>query len=284
MPSKKKEPERRVRDFRFTLNNYTDEDIENVKNCPSVYTIFGKEIGPKCGTPHLQGYIYLKDAHTTKAMTKKIPHCSFFYCDASAEENAKYCGKDDKNPWSKGVMPKQGRRKDIEGIKELIDEGGTGLLLKCFEANFALTCRTLKGFEKYIFLKQPKRCTMPQVFWRWGPTRSGKSRWAFDEYGRNNCWIKPDGWFDTYDFEKALIINDFDASTMATKDLLQLLDRYPYTGKVKGGFTQIDSPVIVITSDKHPSAFWKAGNDLDQLMGRLTACDWIPFCLEWNGR
>jgi len=46
----------------FTLNNYTDEEMEQIKNlAPSgiiQYIAFGEEIGEE-GTPHLQGYLRL---------------------------------------------------------------------------------------------------------------------------------------------------------------------------------------------------------------------------------
>lgn len=53
------DPNLRLRNFCFTVNNYTDECVEKLKNfflnyCN--YGIFGKEVGEECGTRHLQGY------------------------------------------------------------------------------------------------------------------------------------------------------------------------------------------------------------------------------------
>jgi len=42
----------RSRNFVFTLNNYTTEEVELVKEWDCKYLIFGKEIG-ESGTPHL---------------------------------------------------------------------------------------------------------------------------------------------------------------------------------------------------------------------------------------
>lgn len=49
----------RVRHFVFTLNNYTDFDVQYLKQCESFnYIVFGYEVGAS-GTPHLQGYAQL---------------------------------------------------------------------------------------------------------------------------------------------------------------------------------------------------------------------------------
>ena len=49
----------------FTLNNYTDEDVDGVDAWEYDYVIFGKEVGDN-GTPHLQGYVECK---TKKRLT-----------------------------------------------------------------------------------------------------------------------------------------------------------------------------------------------------------------------
>lgn len=49
--------------WRFTLNNYTEEEIEYILQIcsnSSRFYIFQEEIGEKCGTPHLQGHVSFK--------------------------------------------------------------------------------------------------------------------------------------------------------------------------------------------------------------------------------
>jgi len=47
----------------WTLNNYTEEEVKFIQesvNNPKLgiqFIIFGKEIAPTTGTPHLQGYL-----------------------------------------------------------------------------------------------------------------------------------------------------------------------------------------------------------------------------------
>ena len=62
-PSPKKPQISPAKFWCFTLNNYTDKDISD---CSSKFSlvckscIFSKEIGEKCGTPHLQGFCEFK--------------------------------------------------------------------------------------------------------------------------------------------------------------------------------------------------------------------------------
>ena len=43
----------------FTLNNYTDEDVDRLCRLPPPYCcLFGKEVAPSTGTPHLQGMLW----------------------------------------------------------------------------------------------------------------------------------------------------------------------------------------------------------------------------------
>ncbi len=41
----------------FTINNYTPDHVSRCRTIFYSYIIFGYEVGPKTGTPHLQGYV-----------------------------------------------------------------------------------------------------------------------------------------------------------------------------------------------------------------------------------
>lgn len=45
------------RHYAWTLNNYTSEEVEAISQSTLRYIIYGKEIAPETGTPHLQGYL-----------------------------------------------------------------------------------------------------------------------------------------------------------------------------------------------------------------------------------
>jgi hypothetical protein len=57
---------------------------------------------------------------------------------------------------------------------------------------------------------------------------------------------------------------------MKFTDLLDLLDRYGYECEIKGGFRQLNSKNIVITSNKHPKDTYTLPDDnINQLIRRI---------------
>lgn len=123
----------RSKRFCFTWFNYDEKSIEKLQNVEQiVYGICGKEIAPKTGTPHLQGYIELNRRYTIKSLQKVLKsHCigvAIFVCKGSQKQNQDYCSKDG-NAIEWGECMKQGKRNDIEYMKELIDEGADNIEL-----------------------------------------------------------------------------------------------------------------------------------------------------------
>lgn len=94
----------RARRFRFTWNNYTEENVELLKQLTKDdcdYIVFGFEKAPKTGTPHLQGYIEFSNpllGSTAKSrldpVLKKESKVCLLTCQANHAANAEYCKKD----------------------------------------------------------------------------------------------------------------------------------------------------------------------------------------------
>ncbi len=81
----------------FTCNNYTENDLMALDNLPESiikYVIFGEEVGPKTGTPHLQGYISFCKTHrryaVTQMLTSRFRLSVAKKCDKA---NERYCVK-----------------------------------------------------------------------------------------------------------------------------------------------------------------------------------------------
>lgn len=92
----------------FTLNNYTNEEVEQIKGWSSnraKYVIFGEEVGEE-GTPHLQGYVEWKKKIRFTAITKINPRISWRPAKGDKKDNFIYCSKD-KNYYINGKKVRQ---------------------------------------------------------------------------------------------------------------------------------------------------------------------------------
>lgn len=112
-----------VRKWCFTLNNPTPDDILQVNAMTHKYLVYGKEVG-ESGTPHLQGYIELAKASRLAAMKKLLPTAHWENAKGTPEQASAYCKKDG-DFYEDGELSKsrQGKRSDLEDLRDAINEG-----------------------------------------------------------------------------------------------------------------------------------------------------------------
>lgn len=201
----------RLRRYLWTLNNYTQEEVEHLLHlggtleAPLRFLIWGEEVAPTTGTPHLQGYVeFLTKISDSQCRTLLGARVALtFPVRANSEAQVLYCSKtrpEDTVPnevfhsFGEPAQANQGKRNDLTELKDIIDDGGT--MLDCYEQNFGSTVRYSAGLEKYKRLKmirisEPTYAleSFPQT-WReapldfskavilWGPPGAGKTHFA----------------------------------------------------------------------------------------------------------
>lgn len=142
-----------------------------------------------------------------------------------------------------------------------------------------------RGFKQLRALMLPPRALAdaPEVTVLWGVTGSGKSHDARKKYWPDEpyyVWKPSNGpWWDGYDGEKKVIIEEFRGS-MLWADLLILLDKYECRVPVKGGFIEMQASKFVITSPKPPREWYHDDDTYDklsQLTRRCTEVVHYPF-------
>lgn len=89
----------RIRGFVFTLNNYTEEEYQQLLEIAHLHSkkfIFGKEFAPSTGTPHIQGYIYWNNGKTIKASRDLLPKriANHEPAKGTPKQNYIYCSKE----------------------------------------------------------------------------------------------------------------------------------------------------------------------------------------------
>ena len=250
----------------FTLNNYSEDDYTAIhEKLEWDYLIMGKEIGA-CGTPHIQGYgelISKKRLSTLKRFNEKV---HWEKLKAKAVQAAEYCKKEgDFQEWGSLKVPEV--KKDLKTWITYIKKNNMRTLMED-PPNIS----TIKVIEKYLTYCEPTRCEKPHVTWFWGSSGSGKSRKAAELAGPDVYWKDDSKWWDGYDGHQNIIIDDFRGSNMKFTYLLRLLDRYPMRVEVKGGYRQMRSLKIFITSIVHPESvysFQDSDEPIRQLIRRL---------------
>lgn len=261
-------PNGRSRRWVFTLNNYTCEEEKSLSLGGEriKYITWGRERG-ESGTPHLQGFVQFK-APTSLRQVKEISERAHWEIARGNNDQAiTYCHKDgDYFEW--GDRPAQGKRNDMEELKELVFAGKSGVELA--RAHFGSYVRYQRGIEKVVQQVRREREKIPPVVkYIWGPTGSGKTRFAYDNH--EDIWTYPGkGWFDGYSGQKVALLDDLRADDgLSFGFLLRLLDRYPLDVPVKGGHVVWDPEIIYITSNIKPEELFRM-HDSAPLLRRLT--------------
>jgi len=251
------------RDFSFTLNNYTDLEHTAVQSIDCRYLVVAEEVGEE-GTPHLQGYIYFDNPRSFSGLKKKMPRAHIVKSAGTAEQNRTYIiGPYKKNGKEKpynpkhieiGECPMQGKRNDIEIVREQITAGQGMREI----ADTATSYQSLRCAELLFKYKEKKRDWMPDVIYVWGKSGTGKTRWVYDRYPTEEIHKQPASelkWFEGYDAHPTVLIDEVDCTTNYTY-LKELTDRYPMRVHCKGSTRSFLAKTIVITSLTHPEILW----------------------------
>ena len=76
-------------------------------------------------------------------------------------------------------------------------------------------------------------------------------------------------WWEGYDAQEYVIIDDMRGDFLKFHQLLKLLDRYPYRVETKGSTRQFLATHIFITSSYHPEEMFSTREDIQQLLRRI---------------
>lgn len=249
----------------FTLNNYSDEDEQTIAQWNVNYVIYGKEIGDS-GTSHLQGYLELEKKCRLGGVKKLHERMHLEIRKGTQAEAIAYCKKDG-NVVEFGVKSGgQGARTDLDRVRQVALEGG----MKTVTAYHSM--QQIRVAEKFLTYNEEPRDWKPEVIWLWGTTGTGKSRLARELVNIDDCYIKNDGtkWWDGYDNNEYVILDDFRDSWWSLTEMLSLLDRYEKRIEYKGGLRQFKPKVIIVTCAVAPdSCYLGTGERIEQLMRRI---------------
>lgn len=239
-----------------------------IKQLEAQYVVFGREICPDTKRPHLQCFVYFGEKKTFSVLKKWDGEAHWEASRGPPQKAAKYCKKDG-DFWEKGTCPVMGSQTGRAVVAELVR---TGASLKTVAEEhpemYMVYHRGLKALRAELMAK-PARTQMPDVYWVWGVTGVGKTKFATTLC--ESFYIKDETlWWDGYEGQDCIIIDDYswDGKDESFRRLLRLCDRNKFQGQIKGGYVEVNSPKIVITCEYPPSYYWTE-NKLAQVKRRL---------------
>lgn len=255
----------------FTINNYTEADCERIRAWAATEECLGisagLEVGSETSTPHIQGYLIVGKATRKTYFYKTFrgdKKCKFWMDVPRGDwaQNAAYTTKDENVlVWKVPPASEAGKRMDIEDFHQAIkrkpeistDELAEAGHLKCLAKYPRLRNELRQAYLK----KQTREFRNVEVHVRVGKAGTGKTKgpyaegaYIFDDYDN--------GWWDGYDGESVVLLDDFYGG-IKWNFFLRLLDGYQCRLKIKGGFTYAKWTKLYITSNKHPSEWYAKG-------------------------
>lgn len=145
------------------------------------------------------------------------------------------------------------RKKILMEMKTMIDNNKHNKDLADYDFPTFVAC--YRGLNYYRLLTSKPRNHLTEVFVLQGPTGTGKSKWAMDNYP-DAYWKQRSNWWDGYQDHETVILDEF-YGWLPFDLLLRLCDRYPLHVETKGGNVNFVASKIIITSNQVPDRWYK---------------------------
>lgn len=270
----------KFRNFVFTLNNYDGTEFLDEIECR--YVVAGREIG-ESGTPHLQGFISFTNRRAFTAVKKLIPRAHIEPAK-TIRAAIDYCKKEDKNPYERGDPPMT-KQEQGSAEKRRWDDAFTAAKDGRFDdIDSDIRIRYYNTFKRIAHDYQPELPSMDTIdgcfFWYYGGSGTGKSSKARND--NPGYYLKrKNKWWDGYRPGQVVIIEEWglEDSKFLGDMLKEWCDHHSFAAEVKGGYTTLRPPKIIITSNySMEQCFPDVQGHLMPLQRRIKAVHFNKLC------
>ena len=160
----------RAKHWCFTLNNYTQDDVDRLSNLISnnefEYIVFGREVGEE-GTPHLQGFVSFKRRKRMEQCIRLMGQMHFSVA-RNVPAARDYCKKG--NDFEEfGTFTGQGKRTEIEAFKDSV-KGGNYNIRELMENHSACFAKYERFCRQYVETHRPKGDIEEHELYAWQQT------------------------------------------------------------------------------------------------------------------
>lgn len=243
---------------------------------PCIFLVGQREECPSTGKKHWQFYAEFNKSIRAKAAAKAL-NVEGAHMEpkryGKGEWMANYCQKGrtkvEGTEFEEGKMSKQGERTDLQNVVDMIKNKKT--IQEISEEHPETFIKFHRGIVALKESGETKRDWKMEVSIYWGKPGTGKTRKAYED-NKKSVFLKPlSKWWDGYEGQKTVIIDDFDPNTMdwSFDYLLRLLDRYPMRVEMKGSSTEFRSKKIIFTSNFNPDYWFQTKSNRDAFFRRI---------------
>lgn len=256
----------RTRNFCFTLNNPTQRENEFLislttsavsrRRVQCVYIVFQQEL-PTGGTNHLQGYVELSRPMRRSDIKRRFGNrISIRKRHGTGPQAIAYCKKKDTRVEGglsgEGGTAKKSGADSLAVVTVALKSGQT-----IEECRHAYPCSFIRYGEKIVSHALREKGLWfgkKHIVIRYGVTNTGKTgplqKLYPDAYWcpmpRVGGW-----WWPNYEGQETVIFDEF-RDNWPYKEMLRLIDRYPFDVQVKGGNYNMISRRLVFTTNIDP--------------------------------
>ena len=262
-----------ARHWCFTLNNYTEEQYDEILGLDTEYLVVGREVG-ESGTPHLQGYLTLrKKGRVLKLLKKSKPHWEVMR--GTPRQASDYCKKDNVY-FERGDLPCANEIERWDRARTAASEG------RMDDIPSDIYVRHYSSLYRIYQDSMPDPGSRNELrnYWIYGATGCGKSSGVREFFGDENIYPKPlNKWWDGYKNQRVVLIEEVsprDKEWLGEK-LKVWADHYPFIGEVKGRSVLIRPPIVVVTSNYSLSECFPEPQVQEPLVRRFKVLHMISY-------
>ncbi len=243
------------------------------------YIIWQQEKCPDTGKEHYQGYVELSTPMRLKAV-KEVLGYSTIHLElrrGTRDEARAYCCKSESKmagPWELGSWDSggSGKRNDLDEAAKTIREEGLNAVADANPGQFIRLQKHFRDYETYIdsrFLPVERQVL---CFWIHGPSDIGKSHCIFHSVQDLFSMTPGKGqdWFDGYNREEGLLIDDILPDTIPASSMLHIADKWRYRLPIKGAFTYARWKLVVVTSMHTIHYIYQGCGNIQSIIRRFT--------------
>jgi len=268
----------------FTINNPEEWHMEAIQSLDFGYLVYQVEVGDE-GTPHIQGYVQLREKQRKSALLKHMKHHRWLEVFGSpknygfwakqrgtSEEASHYCKKpvpecdckhckdlerfDDY--WEDGVMSHGDTAAKLETVARVIKAKGLQHAIDRFPSVYLQYHAGMKSLAVHFIGKRDFQTEVTVV---WGTAGKGKTHYA--RMGPTPYLLPAPGgqgqadFFGDYrpDQHQTVVLDDFYGGWRYTT-FLRVADCHPTEVQCKGGYLEFLARHLVITSNSPPHEWY----------------------------